>query len=73
MVKKLTTIVTKYLKWFPVKGRVSLYYTPNAIINRMLIYYENHRQIPFGAYVQVYDEPQPSNTQIGRSIDTIYL
>ena len=31
--------------------------------------YEKHFQIPFYSYAQFSDEPQPSNTQLVRTID----
>ena len=46
---------------------------PHVIMYVSWIYDENHRQITFDAYVQVFDEPKTSNTQLGRNIDTIYL
>ena len=53
VVRKLTTIATKCLKSFPVKGGLSLYYSPHVIMHGSPLDYENHCQIPFGAYAQV--------------------
>ena len=73
MVKKISTIENKHLNRFPFKGGVSPYYIPHVIMDGLPLYYENHYQITFGARVHVSDEPQPYNTQVGSTIDTIYL
>ena len=55
MVTKTTTIATKRLKLFPVKGRVSRNYIPHIIIHGLSIDDEKHFHMTFGAYVQVSD------------------
>ena len=73
MVSKLTTISTKHLNCLPANGGVLTYYSAHVIMHVSPLDYENKYQIKFGAYVQVYEEPQPYNTQLGRNIETIYL
>ena len=56
MVRKLTTITTNSLNWFPVKGRVSYHYFLFVSMHESPLNYEKHSQISFGTYVQVYDK-----------------
>ena len=51
MVKKLTTILTKRLKWFHVEVGVSQYYSPHIITNGLTLDDEKHEKIQFGDYV----------------------
>jgi hypothetical protein len=54
---------TKKLNFFPPKGGVSEYYSPQMILHHENIDYAKHCAIPFGTYVQAAQENSPSNTQ----------
>ena len=73
MVMTIATIEKKLMTWFYVKRGVLHYYISPVIMHGITLDYEKHWQIPFGAYVQVFDKSQPSNNQFGRTIDAIYL
>ena len=64
---------TSKLNYFPVKGGVSKHYSPRMILMGEHLNYEKHFQVPFGAYVQACNEPSPTNSQLPRTIDAIYL
>ena len=65
--------VTDKLNLFPVKGGVSKYYSPKVILSQKPLDFEKHCKIPFGAYVQVNTENDPTNTPEMRMLDAIYL
>jgi hypothetical protein len=73
MLRYLAMICTQQLNYFPVKGGISPYYSPHVILTGKAIDYNKHCQIPFGAYVQANNEPNPTNTNAPRTIDCIYL
>ena len=56
IVKKLTTIATQRLNWFPVTCGFSTYYLLHVIMHGIPFDDEKHWQIPFGAYVKVSDK-----------------
>jgi hypothetical protein len=58
----LVLISTQQLNYFPAKGGISPYFSPYAILTGRPLDYEKHCQIPFGAYVQANNEPNPTNT-----------
>ena len=62
LVKPLALISTNMLNMFPVKGGVSSYYSPHMIMQGRKLDYNKHCQVPFGAYVQVNNEPDFTNT-----------
>ena len=64
---------TSKLNYFPVKGGVSKHYSPRMILMGEHLNYEKHFQVPFGAYVQACNEPSPTNSQLPRTLDAIYL
>jgi hypothetical protein len=65
-------ISTQQLNCFPAKGGISPYFSPYAILTGRPLDYEKHCQIPFGAYVQANNEPNPTNTN-APTIDCIYF
>ena len=73
MVKVLAMECAKRLNFFPPKGGVSKQYSPCMILHQENLDYNKHCSIPFGTYVQAHDEPMPSNTQVLRTLDAIYL
>jgi hypothetical protein len=73
MLDHLLMAVTMMLNVFPAKGGVSEYYSPHVLMNKTDLDYKKHCMIPFGAYVQAFQENKPSNTLEARAIDGIYL
>jgi len=73
MVKYLAMVKTNLLNLFPVKGGVSKYFSPRTILTSETLDYNKHCKIPFGSYVQATHESNPSNTNIARTLDCIYL
>ena len=73
MIRYLAMDCTNKLNLFPVKGGISEYYSPRAILNQRVIDYTKECLVPFGTYVQANNENNPSNTNAPRTIDAIYL
>jgi hypothetical protein len=73
MTKSLVENSTDLLNIFPAKGGISPYFSPYALITHMAVDYDKELAIPFGAYVQGSNEPNPSNTNLPRTLDCIYL
>ncbi len=64
----------KWLNTFPIKNGVSDTYSPRTIIEGKTISYEKHCKIPFGSFVQAYeDNGEQTNTTQERTIDCILL
>ena len=72
MIHYLALTCTAVLNFSPVKGGVSPYYSPCIIMSQSHLDYEQHCQVPFGAYVQVNHQPNPSNTNAPCMLDAIY-
>ncbi len=66
-------ISTNMLNLFPVKGGVSQHYSPKMIMSQQSLDYEKHCQAPFGAHVQANQDNDPTNMNLARTIDAIYL
>ena len=62
----------KKLNFFPPKGGVSKNFSPRTILHQENIDYNKHCKIPFGSYVQVYNENKQQNTQHPRTINWLY-
>jgi hypothetical protein len=73
MLKILAMESAKKLNFFPPKGGVSKYYSPRMILHQQSPDYAKHCSIPFGSYIQAHTEPDPTNTQLARTLDCIYL
>ena len=74
MIRYLGMIQTNQLNLFPVKGRgVSSYYSPRMILNQTNLDYTKHCVVPFGAYVQANHETTKTSSNVGRTLDAIYL
>jgi hypothetical protein len=73
MIKILAMESTKKLNFFPSANGISPYYSPRMIIHHETLDYNKHCLIPFGSYVQAHNEPAPSNSQLPRTLDCIYL
>ena len=46
---------------------------PAHLITGVKFDYTKHCKLPFGAYAQVHEEPQPSNSQVSRTVGAICL
>jgi hypothetical protein len=73
MIKFLAMECTKKLNYFPPKGGVSKYYSPREILHQQKLDFNKHCTIAQFSYVQAHEEPQPSNSQMPRALDCIYL
>ncbi len=73
MLRTLMLVATSQLNWFPAKGGISPYFSPHTIMTQRHIDYNKHCTIPFGAYVQAYNQNDPTNTNAPRTLDAIYL
>ena len=63
----------KKMNYFPVKGGVSQYFSPRHLLHQKKLDYAKHCKIPQFAFVQAHDEPDPSNTQVQRTLDALYI
>ena len=57
---------------FPAKNGVSEFYSPHAIMTNKSLSYKDLK-IPFGAYVQAYEDTQPHNSNKARMLDCLYF
>jgi hypothetical protein len=73
MIKFLAMECTKKLNYLPPKGGVSKYYSPREILHQQKLDFNKHCTIAQFSYVQAHEEPQPSNSQMPRALDCIYL
>ena len=73
MADELVTDCVFKLNLFPAKGGVSSYYGPWTIITKKDVDYEKYLTIPFGTYVQAYQENNPTNTNAARTVDAMCL
>ena len=63
------------IKWncFPVKVGLSPYYTPQTIVDQQPLEYNKHWTIPFGSFIQANTDNNPTNSNVSRTIDRVYL
>ena len=73
MVKVLVSESAKKLNFFPARHGISNYYSPRMILHRQNLDYNKHCTYAFGSYVQVNNDPDPTNTNAPRTLDCIYL
>ena len=73
MVQVLGSECARKANWFCPGEGISQIYSPHAVLNRRKIDYAKHCQVPFGAYVQAHNEPDPLNSMLPRTLDCIYL
>ena len=66
-------INTNKLNLFPVKGGVSKHFSPRTIMSQRNLYFEKDCAHPYGAYMQVRNDTEPTNTNAPRMLDAIYL
>jgi len=73
MVKILAMEAAKKCNFFPARHGISDFYSPRMILHGKTLDYEKHCRYAFGTYVQVPNEPDPTNTNAPRTLDCIYL
>jgi len=73
LVKALVSKAAKKLNFFPAKGGISPYYSPRMLVDQRALDYSKHCKYSTGAYILAHNEPNPSNTQVSRALDCIYL
>ena len=73
MLRYLVIVSTKQLDLFPANGIVSKYLIPHVTMSGRNMDFNKKFQIPFGAYVQVAKDNNPTNTNTTRTLDGIYL
>ena len=47
--------------------------SPGTLMTGIKLDYSKHCRLPFGSYVQVYDEPSPTNAPTARTVGAITL
>ena len=57
---------------FPAKGGISNV-IPRTLMTGIKLDYSKHCHLPFGSYVQVHDEPSPTNSPSARTVGAITL
>ena len=57
---------------FPAKGGIPNV-SPRTLITGIKLDYSKHCRLPFGSYVQVHDEPSPTNSPTARTFGAITL
>ena len=72
MVIALAKRCVKFLNMFPLKGSISSYYSPQAIITNKPIDYNITCTHPFGCYVQANHESQSTNSPAAYTLDYIF-
>ena len=73
MIQYLVMTCAGSFNWVPPKGGISKFYSPYMIMSHQGLDMNKHFQYELGAYVQVYAETQPTNTNRPRTLDCIYL
>ena len=73
MVKMLAMEAARKLNFFCPKGGISKYYSPRTILSQKPLDYKKHCQVPFGAFVQGFQDEQIKNNPKQRTVDGIYL
>jgi hypothetical protein len=73
LIKHLVYNAARHLNYFPAKGGISAYFSPNALLGHPPLDYRKHCRVVCGAYVAAQIEPDPKNSLKSRQIDAIYL
>ena len=58
---------------FPKKEGISKYFSPHVLLGKRQVDYKKEDEFDYGEYVQASVDLEPKNSQLPRSIDTIYL
>ena len=67
MLVKMVKNCALWLNMFPPKGGIGSM-SPRTLITGIKLDYKKHCQLPFGSYVQVHEEPTPTNSPVARTI-----
>eukprot|EP00957_Ditylum_brightwellii_P047570 3613216-Ditylum_brightwellii.AAC.2 len=70
---ELMKFVTMWLNNFPPKDRILQTLSPREIVHGTTLDVSKHCKIPFGAYCQVYEDPDPSNNMTEQTTGAICL
>lgn len=73
MIKKLVLSATKMLNILPAKGGISSYLSPYTLVTRRVVDYDRELATSFGAYVQANQYNTPTNTNLPRTLDCVFL
>ncbi|KAL7460774.1 hypothetical protein ACHAXS_001215, partial [Conticribra weissflogii] len=73
MVVELVYFCVMWLNAVPSKNGVSKDYSPREIVVRQKLNYKNHCCVPFGAYCEVFEDRERTNTMASRTREAISL
>lgn len=73
MTIELIHFIVLWLNAFPVALGISTKYSPRELVQRHRLSAKIHCKTPFGTYCEVHNEPNPSNTMVGRTHETICM
>ena len=73
MLIKMVYNVVKWINVFPLKGGVSKFLSPWTILTGTQLNYVMDCHLPFSSYVQVHEEPNPTNGQESRMVKAICI
>ena len=61
------------LNILPAKGGISSYLSPYTLVTRRVVDYDRELATSFGAYVQANQDNTPTNTNLPRTLDCVFL
>jgi hypothetical protein len=73
MIKRMVLRATKMLNLLPAKGGISSYLSPYTIVTRRVVDYDRELATSFGAYVQANQDNTPTNTNLPRTLDCLFM
>src|SRR5512137_1309271 len=73
MIKYLVLHATKMLNILPAKGGISSYLSPYTLVTHRVVDYDRELATSFGAYVQANQDNTPTNTNLPRTLDWVFL
>ena len=69
---KMVNNCALWINMFPAKGGIANV-SPRTLMTGIKLDYSKHFRLPFGSYVQVHDEPSPTNSPTARTVGAIPL
>ena len=69
---KMVNNCALWINKFPAKGGIPNV-SPRTLMTGIKLYYSKHWRLPFGSYVQVNDEPSPTNSPTAKTVGAITL
>ena len=69
---KMVNNCALWINMFPAKGGTPNV-SPRTLMTGIKLDYSKHCSLPFGSYVQVHDEPSPTNSPTARTVGAITL